>query len=114
MTMPSFSATCEYNVYLHSLTPTAMSGIVFLTGESMVSDDQGNRKNFGPEMAALAKSFKSRFSLWSDGVDIPLIYTVPDASLAPNLTQPKIEGESTAVPIKDWGDVQGVLQAVAP
>ena len=105
------TATFEYNVYMHYFTPTAKSGIVFLTGEAMVADDQG--ANFGPEMTVLADSFKSRFSLWSDDVDIPLIYTVPSKTLAPKITQPKdIKGKSTAVEIGDWLELDGVFEAV--
>ena len=77
----------------------------------MVADGGGT--NFGPEMAALAKSFKSRLSLWHDDTDIPFIYTVPAESLAPNLTKPKqIQGASTAVPITAWPQLDGVLEAV--
>lgn len=105
------TATFAYNVYVHSLTPTALSGIVFLTGESMFADDQG--ADFGPEMAALAESFKTRFTAWEDGEDIPLIYTVPGEPLAPKLTKPEgIPGKSTAVEIADWRQVGGFLEAV--
>ncbi|NNM29536.1 MAG: hypothetical protein HKO57_08440, partial [Akkermansiaceae bacterium] len=105
------TATFEYNVYMHCFTPAALSGIVFLTGEAMVADDQG--ANFGPEMTVLADSFKSRFSLWSDNVDIPLIYTVPGKSLAPKITRPEgIKGKSTAVEIGDWMELGGVFEAV--
>lgn len=102
------TATFEYNVYMHCFTPTAMSGIVFLTGKSMVADDQG--VNFGPEMAVLADSLKSRFALWQDDEDIPLIYTVPSKTLAPKITRPKgINGKSSAVEFDDWADVSGVI-----
>lgn len=102
------TATFEYNVYMHCFTPTAMSGIVFLTGKSMVADDQG--VNFGPEMAVLADSLKSRFALWQGDEDIPLIYTVPSKTLAPKITRPKgIKGKSSAVELDDWSDVGGVI-----
>jgi len=105
------TATFEYNVYVHCFTPTALSGVLFLTGESMVADDQG--ANFGPEMSALANCFKTRFALWQDGEDIPFIYTVPTKTLAPKLTQPKaIKGKSTAVELSDWSEVGGVIKAV--
>ncbi|MCF7849919.1 MAG: hypothetical protein K9M45_13790, partial [Kiritimatiellales bacterium] len=81
------TATFEYNVYVHCFTPTALSGILFITGESMVAGDQA-AANFGPEISVLANSFKARFTLWQTGEDIPFIYTVPGESLAPNLTQP--------------------------
>lgn len=104
-------ATWIYNVYVHCFTPAALSGVVFLTGETMVAGDQG--ANFGPEMAALANSFKNRFTLWQKDGDIPLIYTVPGKSLAPKITRPDgIGGQSTAVEINDWLDLGGVLEAV--
>jgi sialate O-acetylesterase len=105
-------ATWTYNVHVHCFTPAALSGIVFLTGESMVAGDQG--ANFGPEMAALAKSFKTRFTLWQKDGDIPLIYTVPGKSLAPRITRPQgISRKSTAVELNDWQDLGGVFEAVA-
>ena len=105
------TATFEYNVYVHCFTPAALSGILFLTGEAMVADDQG--ASFGPEMAALAKSFKTRFTLGQDDEDIPFIYTAPSKALAPKLTQPKgIEGRVTAVELGGWSDLAGVLEAV--
>jgi len=52
------TATWTYNVYVHCFTPAALSGIVFLSGESMVADDQG--ANFGPEISALANCFKAK------------------------------------------------------
>ena len=106
------TATFNYNVYLHSFTPASLSGVVFLAGEAMVADDQG--ANFTPEMTALAKSFKNRFSLWQDKTDVPLFYTVPTKSLAPKITKPQgIQGQATPVEIDSWNDVSGVLKAVA-
>ncbi len=105
------TATFEYNVYVHCFTPAALSGILFLTGESMVADDQG--ENFGPEMTALANCFKTRFTLWQNDEDIPFVYTVPSKALAPKLTQPEgSKGESTAVEIGDWLELGGVIKAV--
>ena len=98
-------------MYVHCFTPAALSGILFLTGESMVADDQG--ANFGPEMSALANCFKTRFTLWQDDEDIPFIYTVPSKALAPKITQPEgIKGKSTAVELDDWLELGGVLEAV--
>jgi len=105
------TATFEYNVYMHSFTPAALSGVVFLTGKGMVAGDEG--ANFGPEMAVLAKSVKSRFSLWQEDVDTPVFYTVPSKALAPKITQPSgINGSSTAVPVSDWSDLNATIQAV--
>jgi hypothetical protein len=100
-------ATWTYNVFVHSFSPASLSGIVFLSSESMVADDQG--ANFGPEMSALANCFKTRF----DPGDVPFIYTVPGKALAPKTAQPKgIKGKSIAVEIGDWSEVGGVIKAV--
>jgi len=105
------TATWTYNVYVHCFTPAALSGIVFLSSESMVADDQGT--NFGPEISALANCFKTRFALGRDGEDIPFVYTVPSKTLAPKLTQPEgIKGRSIAVEIGDWLELGGVIKAV--
>jgi sialate O-acetylesterase len=105
------TATFEYNVYVHCFTPTALSGVLFLTGESMVAEDQA--AHFGLEMSVLANCFKTRFTLRQDGEDIPFFYTVPSKSLAPKLTQPaEIKGMSIAVEISDWLEVGGVIKAV--
>ena len=105
------TATFEYNVYVHCFTPTALSGILFLTGEAMVADDQG--ANFGPEMSVLANCFKTRFTLWQDDEDIPFIYTVPSKALVPKLTQPEgIKGTNTAVELGEWLEVDGAIEAV--
>ncbi len=99
-------ATWTYNVYVHCFTPTALSGVVFLSSESMVADDQG--ANYGPEMSALANCFKARFN----AADIPFIYTIPGKALAPKITQPKgIKGKNVAVKIGDWSDVSSVIEA---
>jgi hypothetical protein len=106
------TATWTYNVYVHCFTPAALRGVLFLTGESMVAEDQG--ANFGPEMSALANCLKARFALGHNGEDIPFLYTVPSKTLAPKLTKPKaIKGKSVAVELNDWSDVSGVLEAVA-
>jgi hypothetical protein len=96
-----------YNVYVDSFSPAVLSGVVFLTEESMVSEDKG--ANFGPEMTALAKSFKARFG----GDDVPFIYTVPAKALAPKVIKPEgIKGKSTAVEITDWQRLDEVLKAL--
>ena len=100
-------ATWTYNVYVDSFTPAALSGILFLSGESMVADDQG--ANFGPEMSALANCFKTRFG----GEDVPFLYTIPGKGLAPKITEPKgIKGQSHALELGDWLEVGGVIEAV--
>jgi|APSaa5957512622_1039677.scaffolds.fasta_scaffold01457_2 hypothetical protein len=99
-------ATYVYNVYVHSFTPAALKGVIFLTSESMVKEAGG--ANFGPEMTALAKSFKSRFG----DQDAEFIYTIPSKTLAPKITTPAaIAGKSTAVEIGAWSDVAKVIEA---
>ena len=105
------TATWTYNVYVHCFTPAALSGVVFLSSESMVAEDQG--ANFGLEMSALANCFKARFALGQNGEDIPFIYTVPSKTLAAKITAAnKIKGRSTSVEIDDWADVTKVIEAV--
>lgn len=103
------TATFEYNVFVHCFTPAALRGVLFLTGESMVADDQG--ENFASEMTALASSFKSRFTLWQENEDIPFLYTIPAQSLAPNVTVPDgIDGESLGIEIHDWSKIDAVMK----
>ncbi len=101
------TAAFTYNRMVYSFTPMTLRGIIFLAGEGMVTDEQG--ANFGPEMAALANCFKTRF----DSGDVPFIYTVPDKKLAPKISVPAIKGESTAVTVDDWLNVSGVFDALA-
>lgn len=99
-------ATQVYNIYVHPFAPTALAGVIFLTGEGMFKKGEG--VNFGPEMAALVKTFKTSF-----GGDVPVLYTVPARNLMPKLTKPAtIEGTSTAVEVSDWKDVRGVIEAL--
>ncbi len=106
------TATFNHNVYIASLSPTALKGIVFLSGKSTVADDQGT--NFGPEMTALAKSLKGCFSLGRKDADVPFFHTVPTKSLAPKITPPQgIPGASTTVEINDWFALDGILDAIA-
>jgi sialate O-acetylesterase len=108
------TACFEYNVYMHSFTPAALSGIVFLTGEAMATD---GGKDFAPEMAVLAHSMKTRLGMrpgpkgaWQKGEeDIPFIYTLPSKTLAPELTEPPIQGQHTAVPIDNWRDFSSLF-----
>ena len=102
------AATQVQNVMLEPFASTVLKGMIFLTSESMVKDAQG--ANFGPEMTALARTFRAKFG----DEDAPFIYTIPDKALAARITEPKkIEGKSVAVKIADWSDVGGVLEAVA-
>ncbi len=96
------------NIYVAPFAPITMKGAIFLTGAGMVEDGEG--ANFGPEMGALAKSMKAKFS----DKDARFIYTVPNKTLAPKLTQPaKIEGKSTPVEIDDWSEVTKVIEQAA-
>jgi hypothetical protein len=100
-------ATQIYNIYVHCFSPAAVKGVVFLTGEGMVKEGEG--ANFGLEMAALAKSFKSRLG----DPDAEFIYTVPGKALAPQITKPEgMQDKSLAVEITDWSDVTSLIEAI--
>jgi hypothetical protein len=89
-------AAMTYNVYVDCFAPAQVSGIVFLCSNAMIADAQG--ANFGPEISALANCFKAKFG----GDDVPFIYTIPSASLAPKITKPQaIKGASTAIEINE-------------
>jgi hypothetical protein len=111
------TASFEYNVYLHSFTPAALKGIVFLTGKGMVEDDG---VNFGRKMSVLAKSFKTRLGLepkpgsgWKTGnIDIPFYFTLPSREMAPKIQAPEIKGLSVAVEINDWTDGTKIIDAL--
>ena len=97
-----------YNVRVHSFTPGAFKGILFLSCEKMVEEDGG--ANFGSELSAHANSWKERFS----GEDPRFIYTIPGRELAPRITAPKtIRGKSTGVEIGDWSEIWNVIEAAA-
>jgi hypothetical protein len=101
------TATQTYNVSVHSFTPAALSGVIFLSGESMVADDQGT--HFGSELSVLANGLKAKFG----GEDMPFIYTIPSKALAANITEPKsIQGEHKAVEVSGWLDFTKVIEAV--
>ncbi|MFO7821528.1 MAG: hypothetical protein R6V56_05685, partial [Lentisphaeria bacterium] len=94
-----------YNVMVHSFTPVALKGIIFIAGENMVKEESG--ANFGEQLSALANCWKDRFALWSDlreGTQDPhFIFTMPGQKLAPKITAPKsIKGKSVPVKISDW------------
>jgi hypothetical protein len=81
---------------VHGFTPMAMSGIVVLSSESIVADDQG--ANFGPELSVLANCFKPRFGRRTGSGqaadDAPFIHTVTGKTLAQKRAQPRaIEGK---------------------
>lgn len=100
-------ATQIYNIYVHCFSPAAVKGVVFLTGEGMVKEGEG--ANFGPEMTALAKSFKSRLG----DPDAEFIYTVPGKTLAPRITVTgAIQGKSLGVEIADWTDVTTLIDSI--
>lgn len=103
----SSKAAEAYNVMVHSLTPIGLRGVVFLSSPAMVAE--GREKHFGEQLSVLANAWKRRFG----GQDVPFIYTVPAAELAPGTTLPEgIDGRSEAVEIQDWLDVSGVVDAV--
>ena len=97
-----------YNVMVHSFTPAALKGIVFLSSPAMIEDDQG--ADFDEQLSALANSWRRRF----EG-DVPhFLYTLPNKALASKIAKPKgIEGKSFAIPISGWDQFDGVLEAIA-
>jgi hypothetical protein len=98
------TATETYNVMVDSFAPTALKGVLFLSGEGMVAADQG--ANFGPEFSALANSFKAKFG------DVPFIYSRPSKALAPKISHANgIRGTRTAVEISDWSEIGAVIDA---
>jgi len=99
-------ATQSYNVLVHSFTPAALKGVIFLSSEAMVANDQG--ADFGPELSVLANCWKDKFG----GEDTHFIYTIPGKTLASKVTQPKkIKGRSTGIEIDDWSEVTKVIEA---
>ena len=86
-----------YNVYVDCFSPGQVSGVVFLSANAAIAEQQG--ANFGPEMSALANCFKAKLG----GDDVPFFYTIPTAALAPKITKPQsIKGASTAMEIDQW------------
>ena len=74
---------------------------------------EGQGVHFGSEMSALANSFKARFNLGKDEADIPFFYTMPNQTLSPNRTLPKgIRGQSTAVELEDWLELNSVFDEI--
>ena len=94
-------ATATYNVYVDCFSPAQVSGIVFLSGNAAIAEQQG--ANFGPEMSALVNCFKAKLG----GDDVPFFYTIPTTALAPKITKPQsIKGTSTAMEIDQWSAVK--------
>ncbi|MFK7912199.1 MAG: sialate O-acetylesterase [Akkermansiaceae bacterium] len=95
-----------YNVMTHSFTPAALKGIIFISSENLVADDQG--ANFGPELSVLANSFKKRF-----GQETHFYATAPAKSLAPKLTKPaSVKGKSTIIEVNKWDDPAAVTELI--
>ncbi|MDG2223001.1 MAG: hypothetical protein P8L85_16595 [Rubripirellula sp.] len=119
------TATWTYNVYVECFTPAALSGIVFLSSEAMVAEDQG--ANFAAEISALGNSFKTKFSNEESEQDIPFFYTMPSQAMANKITQPSgstgqsisgqsisgqgIKGRSIAVQVDSWQEFGRVIEA---
>ena len=98
-----------HNVMVHSFTPAALKGIIFLSSENMVAADQG--ANYGPELTALANSFKKGFG----NNETPFYYTTPSKALAPKLTQPltkAIKGHNTSLELSDWTNAQDLHKLI--
>lgn len=100
-------ASETYNVMVHSFTPAAFKGVIFLCSESMFKEDGG--ASYGQELAALANGWKRKF-----GGEAPhFYYTIPNRMLAPRITWPKmITDKSTAIEIGDWSEMKRVMEAI--
>ena len=48
-----------YNAMVHSFTPAALKGVIFISSDAMMDDANGPR--FGEQLAALANSWNQRF-----------------------------------------------------
>ena len=95
-----------YNAMVHSFTPAALKGIVFINSQNMV-DATRDGTHYGEQFELLANCWKERFTLWPDlrdGEHDPhFIYTIPSDKLAAKITQPEsINGKSTAVQLDKW------------
>ncbi len=100
-------ASQSYNLMTHSFTPTALKGIIFVTGPDMFTEDQG--ANFGEQLSALANCWRTRFR----SPKARFFFTVPDKKLAPKITAPgKIDGPSTAIPVNQWPSTDKTGQQV--
>jgi sialate O-acetylesterase len=96
-----------HNVMVHSFTPATLKGIIFLSSDNMVAADQG--ANYGPELTALANSFKKGFG----NDETAFYYTSPSKALAPKLTQPKgIKGNSANVELSNWTSADGIKKLI--
>lgn len=89
--------------YRHKAVPgqrLALHALKNEYGKPVVADgpmyDSYQGARFGEQVAALASSWKLTFA-----DDPRFFYTVPDAAMAPKLTQPRIAG-ATGIPIDGW------------
>jgi hypothetical protein len=100
------STACQsYNILTHSFFPTSLRGVIFLAGPAMAEADQG--ANFGPEISALANSWKQGFAL-QKGEDVPFFYTMPTG---PKVTKPaKIKGRAEVLEGGDWSPIEEVVK----
>ena len=93
------TAAQAYNMMVYPFSSCRVRGIVFLCSETMVKSDEG--ANYGPELSALANSWKATFG----GEDPRFFYTIPNKTLAPKITRPtNIEGKGTAIELREWRD----------
>jgi hypothetical protein len=96
-TIGDSQATMTYNVYVDCFSPGQVSGVVFISGNAAIAEEQGS--NFGSEMSALANCFKAKLG----GDDVLFFYTLPTSSLAPKIAKPQsIKGVSTAFEVDQW------------
>ena len=94
-------ATMTYNMLIAAFNPASFKGVICLTPESFIGDDEG--AGFGAEFAVMANCWKETFAAGDSPLDPSFIYTLPGKSLAAKITKPTaIEGNSTAYEMNEW------------
>ena len=74
-------ATQNYNVMVHSFTPAALRGVVFVTSPTMFTGDE--RARFAEQARVLAQAWRQRL-----GGDPAFVMTVPDREIKDQLNRP--------------------------
>lgn len=100
----SSSATTRYNWAITNFSPAAFKGIICLTPETFIGEDEG--AGFGEQFSVMANCWKETFAYGKKAIDPHFVYTVPSKELAPKITAPVgIEGASTAVEMTVWPEI---------
>jgi hypothetical protein len=94
-------ATMTYNMLIAAFGPGNFKGVICLTPESFLGEDEG--AGFGKQFSVMANSWKETFAYGKQVIDPHFCYTIPGKTLAWKLTAPTgIKGKSTAYPMKEW------------